>query len=403
MEIRLHPNADGTTAVRFRGAVGGIYRIESSDNLEAWTVLAEEVTAEAEWTEWNDKRSPATAQRFYRVTSASGTMRTAMRAVDPNTDSERLLASLATKDDATVVSILRANGISDATLAVIATNLNQSPLQVALAEPFFRGAIAVPIKIPADEARAKLAAAEALGYGRRFWVAKDMSAGWEERYDGQRALFEITPVGVLDFTLGETNLIRWFKWYDRYAEGLHSVVINWTHLSNHVLSDGYTDVNTTLSGLYKLIRARKPDAFVWLGVVKKDDRTDETWLRAATFKPDGLLIWNLRQFHSPFEQTRQRYLPLVGADMPMVIAGFYGYKPALLEAGERLEAAKLIADTGERAGAEAEASAKLADVGGLTRDLMERQESKLRGLGYRGLTTHGLLLEAMTRANSQTK
>jgi hypothetical protein len=95
IEIRLQPNQDATTTIRFRGSEGIAYRIESSDNLESWTALAEGITAEAEWTEWKDTRSPAMAQRFYRVTSASGATRTAMRAVDPNTDSERLLTALA--------------------------------------------------------------------------------------------------------------------------------------------------------------------------------------------------------------------------------------------------------------------------------------------------------------------
>jgi hypothetical protein len=399
MEIRLRPNGDGTTTIRFRGAAGGTYRIESSDNLEAWTMLAEDVTAGTDWTEWNDSRSSATAQRFYRVTSASGTMRTAMRAVDPNTDSERLLAALASKDDATVISILRANGISDATLAVIATNLTQTPLRAALAEPFFHGAISVATNGSSDEVRERFREAVVLNYGNAFWLGKDMSDGWESRYDLERGLFPSAPVGVLDFTLGDTNLVTFFKWYDRYAEGLHSVVINWTHLSNHVLSDGYTNVNTTLSGLYKLIKARKPDAFVWAGVVKKDDLSDTPWLQSFTFEPDGLLIWNLRQFHSPFAETRARYLPMIGADTPMVVASFYGYKEAVRDAGEKLHAARAMSAGPERVSAQAKAEQRQADIGKITRELIGKQEVKLQELGYRGLTLHGLLIESLSQAD----
>lgn len=399
LQVKLRQNADGTSTVLFQGGAGGSYGIESSDNLESWTVVAESVVAQADWTEWNDTRLPAQAQRFYRVTGATGIARTVMRPVDPNTDSERLLTALAAGDTATAINLLRANGVSETALATVSKNLGKKPVRVTLAETFFRGSTSVPLTGLGDEAKARLAAADALGYGRRFWVAKNLAGDWSALYDQHRALFTTPPVGVFDFALGDTNLITFFKWYDRYAEGLDSVVVNWTHLSNHTETDGYTNVNRTLSGLYQLIKARKPDAFVWAGVVKKDDRTDVPWLQAFTFKPDGLLIWNLRQFHSPFAETRTRYLPVVGADMPMVVAGFYGYKPALVQTGEKLKAAKLLTDAGQRTNAIVEAENKLGEVGKISRDLIAKQEAKLQALGYRGMTTHGLLLESVTQAN----
>ena len=94
LPVQLRPNSDGTITVRFQGAAGGSYRVESSDNLDAWTSLAENVTAQGDWTEWRDTRPAAQAQRFYRVTSASGVAQTAMRPVDPNSDAERLLTAL---------------------------------------------------------------------------------------------------------------------------------------------------------------------------------------------------------------------------------------------------------------------------------------------------------------------
>ena len=398
--VRLQPNADGSTTVRFQGTTGAGYRIESSDNLEAWTVVSVSVTAAGDWTEWRDIRPAAQAQRFYRVTGvASGAALTVMRAVDPDSASERLLTALAAGDNATVIAILRGNGVGENTLETLAKNLGQKPQRRLLDETFFRVSVSVPLTGMSNAAPARLAAADALGYGRRFWVAKKFTNNWAAHYDRQRALMTTAPVGALDFTLGDTNLIAWFKWYDRYAEGLHSVAVNWTHLSNHVLQDGYTNVNRTLSGLHKLIKARKPDAFVWVGVVKKDTKSDVPWLQAMTFKPDGLLVWNLAQFHSPFAETRKRFVPVVGADTPMVVAGFYGYKPALLDSGKKLQAAKLIADATARTEAQSEADAKMADIGKITRNFLGREEAELQRLGYRGIAAHGLLLEALTQAN----
>ena len=168
--VRLQPNADGTTTVRFQGAAGAGYRIESSDNLDSWTSLAESVTAQGDWTEWNDTRPAALAQRFYRVTDSSGVARTAMRAVDPNADSERLLTALAAGDNVTVIGLLRANGVSESTLITISNNLSLKPARVPLAEPFFRGAISVPLVGTATEVQSRLV--------RRRRRVTDGSSGW---------------------------------------------------------------------------------------------------------------------------------------------------------------------------------------------------------------------------------
>lgn len=385
VSTELRPNPDGSLTVRFASRPGVTYRIESSADMTRWETAASAVVATENRTDWTDARGAASGQRFYRVTELA---QSAARA-QVVSETERLLAALEASDDSQVVAILRANGVSETALKTLSSNLARPPQAVALSEPFFRGAIAVPIKVTEAEARARLAQAEALGFGRRFWVVKQLPADWEQQYDNQRALLTADPVGALDLTLNDTNLIAAFRWYDRYADGLHSVVLNWTRVSNHTETGDYAAVNRMFTGLHRLLKARKPEAFVWLGVVKKDDRTDEQWLRAMTFEPDGLLIWNLRQFHSPFAETRERYVPIVGADRPMVIAGFYGYKSALAETEKQIQSAK------DDMSARTVAETRLKGLGELSGSLLQAQERELQQLGYRGWTLHGSLIEAV--------
>ena len=153
-----------------------------------------------------------------------------------------------------------------------------------------------------------------------------------------------------------------------------------------------------MNALFQLIKARKPDAFVWLGVVKEDNRSDEPWLKAMTFQPDGLQISNLRQFHSPFAETRARYVEIVGTNTPLMVAGFYGYTAALQDKGEKLFAALKNKDKKAGQAAKADVTVKLGGIGAVVGQNLAKEEADLQSLGYRGLSAHWLLLTAV--ANS---
>lgn len=212
------------------------------------------------------------------------------------------------------------------------------------------------------------------------------------------------PVGVLDTVVNDAQAIQFFRWYDRYAEQLHSVALNWEHLSNHELKSDFSAANQTMSALFKLIKARKPDAFVWVGVVKQDDRTDEQWLRALDFQPDGLLVWNLRQFHSPFEDAYARLTAIVAPATPLVVAGFYGYKQPLQQSGRQLSEAKRIESSAERGAAKRAAMQQLEAMGeAIGVETLPRLEEKLRAIGFQGLAPHWLLVQAVAEARTQSQ
>ncbi len=397
--VRLQPNADASTTVRFQGTPGASYRIESSDNLEAWTSLTESVTAQADWTEWNDTRPPAQAQRFYRVMDSSGVARTAMRVVNPNADSERLLTALAGGYTAMMISILRTNGVSEATLTRMAANLAKPAPHTPLAQEFYRGCLPVNLPGQRTNAGATWKTAASLGYDRRCWVVQDLRSGWgatNTEVVGKHARTNF--LGAMNLTLGDTNLVQYFKWFDRNADVVGSVAINWGRLGNHPLPGTSEEVARTLGGLFKLVKARKPDAFVWVSVLRVNDGSDVEFLRALPFKPDGLLIWNLDQFNSPFETVRQSYAGVLGDDVPMVVSGFVGYKAAMREKASAIRATNKIKDPAAQAAAWTKAESKMAQVGVVTKKAVLDEEQHLRDLGYRGMILHGFLLEALTRA-----
>ena len=397
--VRLQPNTNGTTTVRFQGAAGASYRIESSDTLDSWTSLAGSVTAQGEWTEWNDIRPAAQAQRFYRVTSASGVAQTAMRAVDPGTDSERLLTALAGGDTATVISILRNNGVGEASLNRLAANLVQPPPRTPLAHEFYRGCLPVNLPGQRTNAGATWKVAVSLGYDRRCWVVQDLRSGWGATNTEVVGKYARTNfLGAMNMTLGDTNLVQYFKWFDRNADVVGSVAINWGRLGNHPLPGSSEEVARTLGGLFKLVKARKPDAFVWVSVLRVNDNSDVEFLSALPFKPDGLLIWNLDQFNSPFETVRQSYAGVLGDDVPMVVSGFVGYKAVMREKASAIRATNKIKDPAARAAAWTKAESKMAQVGAVSKEAVLDEERHLRELGYRGMILHGFLVEALTRA-----
>jgi hypothetical protein len=315
-------------------------------------------------------------------------------------DSARLIEAVNAGDAQTALEILHAYGVAEDTVLAMATHLGKSPVRVELKEPFLKASVAVlSLTDPAIKVQARLQAVAALGYERPVLIASKLETKSIARYDANLSQCPLTPIAVLNVKLNDPCFIRFFLWYDRCAEHLHSVALNGDKLNNAKLEvESYDQADRTLNALFQLIKARKPDAFVWLGVVKEDDRTDEPWLKAMTFKPDGLQISNLRQFHSPFAETRQRYAKIVGADTPMMVAGFYGYMAALQEKGKRLSAALKNKDSQARQAAEAEATAELGSVGAVAGQDLVREEANLQSLGYRGLSTQWLLLTSL--ANS---
>ncbi len=306
-------------------------------------------------------------------------------------------------DAQTALEILHAYGVADDTLLAMAARWGQSPARVELKEPFLKASVgALALLDPANKADVQArsqAAAAALGYERPVWIPRQLDTAPIASFDADLSLCPQAPIAVLNVKLDDPCFIRYFQWYDRYAEQLHSVALNGADLSNAKLDvTNYAQANLTLNALFQLIKARKPDAFVWLGVVKEDDRSDEPWLKAMTFQPDGLQISNLRQFHSPFADTYRRYVEIVGADTPMMVAGFYGHKTALEEKEKMLSASWTNKNSKLRQAAEAAATAQLGSIGAVVGQDLAKEEADLQSLGYRGLSVHWLLQTAL--ANS---
>jgi hypothetical protein len=317
-------------------------------------------------------------------------------------DSALLIEAVNAGDSETALEILHAYGVAEDTVLGMATHLGKSLARVELKEPFLKASVAaLTLADPVNKTnvQARLHAAVALGYGRPVWIPHQLDTNPIASYDADLIQCPVAPIAVLNMRLNDPCFIRYFKWYDRYAEYLHSVALNGANLNNAKLDvTNYDQANRTLNALFQLIKARKPDAFVWLSVVKEDDRSDEPWLKAMTFKPDGLQISNLRQFHSPFAETHDRYLEIVGTNMPMMVAGFYGYTAALQEKEKMLSAALKNNDPQARQVAEAAATQQIGGIGAVVGQDLAQEEAYLQSLGYRGLSVHWLLLAAL--ANS---
>lgn len=308
-------------------------------------------------------------------------------------------------DTQTALEILHAYGVAEDTLLDMATRLGKSPVRVELKEPFLKASVAaLAVVDPTTKEQVRLQAATAVGYERPVWIPRQLDTAPIASFDADLGQCPLAPIAVLNVKLDDPSFIRYFQWYDRYAESLHSVALNGADLSNAKLEvENYGQANRTLNALFQLIKARKPDAFVWLGVVKEDAKTDEPWLKAMTFKPDGLQISNLRQFHSPFAETHRRYVEIVGADMPMMVAGFYGHKDALQEKGDLLFAALNNKNPKARQAAEAKAKAELGNIGTAVGQDLARMEADLQSLGYQGLSVHWLLHAALANSGKATR
>lgn len=321
------------------------------------------------------------------------------------TDCARLIDAINAGDAQTALGILNNYGVAQNTLLAMVPYLGKTPASVPLNEPFLKAsvaAVAITDRMLQTNIVSNLGGSIAtLGYEQPVWMPRRPDTKAITSYDVDLIQCPVPPIGVLNLRSNEPCFIRYFKWYDRYAEYLHSVVLNGPNLSNAgVDTNNYPQANRILNALFQLIKARKPDAFVWLSVVKEDNHSDEQWLKSMSFKPDGLQISNLRQFHSPFAETRARYVEIVGPDMPMMVSGFYGYQAALQTAGKMLAAG--LTNTNLKAGQiqTSTAIAQLGGIGVLARENLAQVETNLQSLGYRGLSTHWLLLSALANSNN---
>jgi len=239
--------------------------------------------------------------------------------------------------------------------------------------------------------------AATLGYQRPIWMPRRPDTWSITSFDDALTQCPVPPILVLNIRTNDPCFIRYFRLYDRYANNLHSVVLNGPNLSNVKLDAAdYAEANRELNALFRLIKARKPDAFVWLSVVKQDDHSDERWLKAMTFTPDGLLISNLRQFHSPFAETRNRYAAIVGTNMPMMVCGFEGYTAAL----ENQKAKLAAAITNNDLTAAIAAKRRMGGIGIQVGQNLGDMESGLQSLGYRGLSVQWTLIAALANSNN---
>jgi hypothetical protein len=383
LDARLRGNADGSVTVQFRGVIGVGYRIEYIDGLpseaSSWAVAAENVVALPDWTEWTDATAGAALQRFYRVVpravgapalppppspvlvtgttednglhfqADSNTVQTATAQASESWarvkeagDAGRLVGALGAGKNDEALQVLREYGVAETTLTNMAARLGQAPQRATLKDSFIRGVVSLPLTDPAASVKAHFQTAAAQGRQRLYWAVKSLGPDWQYRYDQELAQLDTPPIAVLDVRLQEVDYIRFFKWYDRYAERVHSVLLNSENLSNFDLKDRYTDANLIMSGLHKLIKARNPEAFVWARVVWQEDNSDVRFLKALDFAPDGLVIWNLHSFLAPFDRARAKYAPLVGESTPAMVAEFFGFWPRVTEAGDLPAIGKII-------------------------------------------------------------
>ena len=425
--VKVKPNADGTTTVSFPGAAGKTYRVESSDDTATWTVVSPDLASSGGAMEWRDTR-PFVESRFYRVTAVAVAARksaptasagpapviTSMQfaTVDkiPVTgfadakeagDAARLQTAVNQKDYATVAGILRQYGVSDNTVTVMSGRFGQKLAPVPLAEPFLTGVTRMSFAGTPAEVAARGQTLAGMGFGRVYWVAQNLDTNWPQTCDAQLAALPQPPIGWLNPRLNEPDLIRFFLWYDRYAEKIHSVCLNGEELNNHSVKTNYDQANSTLNALFQLIKARKPDAFVWLGVTREYegfDNTDVEWLQAMTFQPDGLQVWGLREFNAPFDFTRHRYASNIGQSTPMMVASFFGYPAELWDQGKAMQTANQLTNAVAAQAAVAAVRQTLAGMGKVLQPLQANMPAALAADGWRGMSGSWLFVQALYEA-----
>jgi len=403
---------DGTVVVQFQGVPGVVYRVEYSDSapedLTQWKIAVENLVAGTGWTEWIDTTAGQVAQRVYRVvpqsvtgsppvfTATTNVVETIKDQgiyfiVDTNTvqaaqaianeswarlkeasDAGKLVGALGAGNYDTAVEILREYGIEESTLKQMRARMGQPIKQSVMKDKFIRGVVSLPLDDP--KVKQHFQTASSMGRGRLYWTVKSLGPDWMYRYDKELAQLPEPPMAVLDVKLQEIDIIRFFKWYDRYGDRVHSVLVNSDNLGNFALKDQYADAQLITGGLFKLIKARNPEAFVWVRVVWQEDKSDVRWLKAMGFKPDGIVVWNLHSYMSPFERARMKYVPIVGESTPMMVAEFYGFWPQVTM------------------------GSGLAEIGKIIKREQERMEERLQEWGYCGLMTNWRLVEAVNQA-----
>jgi hypothetical protein len=295
-------------------------------------------------------------------------------------DSRQLVRAVNAGEYVTALEILRGYGITNGTLEGMAARLGRPAQRVTLREPFLKGYVFMSELGKGHKLHRRIRDAVAINYPTPLWVADDLNMpGWADRCDRELGRMLSPPIAALNLRLPDAQVIRFFKWYSRYADSLHSVGLNWFHLNNHDVPD-HAEAYQVLNALHQLIRARKPEAFTWLLVERPPDNSDLSWMQTMRFGYDGLMVGNLRDFRSQFAATRQRYLPYVGEETPMVLTGFYGYEKPLTKAA---------ADHWGQA---------LLRVGEVLSPELSRQEQRVLDLGYRGLVVDWRVVEAVAKA-----
>jgi hypothetical protein len=411
---KIKANPDGSVTVSFNGAPGATYRIEANSGglfSSNWGVVADNVIASGANSEWVDAH-PGKSARFYRVlpvtTAATKTAAslvaggsallvaaTATNAVNPEaSDVQELLAALNAGSNAVVLDILRRHGIAEATLTAMAARLGQPTPQVALPETFLRASTSYGLWDEDKTAikRTRLATAAAQGYGHPLCVVRCENTNWTDMFDTKAQ----SPIGALDLKFGDYDLIKYFQWYDRYAEQLHSVALDWRRANlDRGLNTAETDeTKAGLTALYRLIKARKPDAFVWVYVGGQYQ-----WMWSLKFKPDGLLVDNLRWFGMPFAKVRNDLVRIVGASTPMVVTDFYGVDSQLFAAMKELDTANKRPASGARVQGQTDAGLKINAIGQALAPQLKLQEKQLQDLGFRGLAPNCRVIEAIAGMN----
>lgn len=303
-----------------------------------------------------------------------------------------LVDALNTGNYVAALEILRFYGVTNTTLEAMAAHIGQPTQRRALREPFLKGYTQMEADGGGLRLLQRIKGARAIGYSTPLWVVDDiLLKDWRSRAYGdwkrnKRAAKQlrqeiVLPVGVMNLRSAE-QVIRYFKWYNHYADRLHSVgLVTWYHL-DHLDAPEAVASYRTLNALFQLIKARNPEAFVWLVVEPTVDNADVRWLEAMRFDYDGLLVGNLNRFTAGFAAARQRYLPYVGETRPMVAAGFYGYERPLLKAGEMRKG------RGET----------MLDIGNIIGPQLDPLAAKVQNLGYRGLFVDWRVVEAVATA-----
>jgi hypothetical protein len=304
------------------------------------------------------------------------------RSAETESDTDRSLAlieAMAGSRYTEVVKLLSASGVNQETVAAMKGRLIQPRSPVVLSEPFVRAAnIGASDGATAEDYDERIRAALKHGFATLFWEINRPEVDWPARFDRELARFPSPPIAVLNVSPAEPRFIHYFKWYDRYAGRVHSVLINADKLDNYIFKtpDEQREANRVLSGLYRLIKARNPAAFVWMRVVWADDQSDIRWLKAMSFEPDGLVLWNLPVFQSPFAEAQKRFRPLVGESTAFLAGEFYGFWSLIGSATNLVEAGRGIA----------------ASLDGFAQGLGQA--------GYRGLAPNWMLFKALEEAQA---